>query len=330
MGEEQAPSGPRHVSVLADAAVAWLVRRRDGRYVDATLGDGGHAERICRALEPGGMLLGIDRDPAAHEVARKRLRPWGDRLIQRQAAFGRLGELLDGIGWQEVSGVLFDLGVSSSQLDVPERGFSYRFSAPLDMRMGPDATFSARDVVNDWPEEDLVRVLREYGEEPAARAIARDICRARAAGAIERTDELARIIGRRGRGRPEKTLARVYQAIRIVVNREFEELEGGLAGALAHLEPGGRIVVIAYHSLEDRIVKRWMQEEARGCICPPDFPICRCGHHPRLRLLTKHVITPGPEEVAANPRARSARMRVAERLSEPLGPEVAGPAGDPA
>jgi len=313
--------GARHVPVLAREAVEWLVWRNDGCYVDATLGEGGHAERICRRLSGSGRLIGIDRDPAAHRTASRRLAVYKGRVVQHQAPFGQLGKVLDELGCTVVSGVLFDLGVSSSQLDVPERGFSFRFAGPLDMRMGPDAGMTAREIVNTWPEAELARLFREYGEEPRARSIARDICRARKAAAIGRTDELASVIGRRGRARAEKTLARVFQALRIAVNRELEELENGLHGALEHLEPGGRVVVIAYHSLEDRLVKQWMRREATDCICPPDAPLCRCGHRARLRLLTRRIITPGLEEIAHNPRARSARMRVAERRADAPGEE---------
>lgn len=309
-------AAPDHVPVLAEAAAEWLVWRPDGTYVDATLGAGGHAAAICRRLVGAGALVGIDRDPAAHELARARLAPWNDRVQQHVGPFGRLDDALDRAGVSTVAGVLFDLGVSSIQLDSAERGFSFRFGGPLDMRMGPDAELRAWDIVNTWSQEDLTRVLRQYGEEPAARPIARAICRARSQRSIDRTDDLAEIVGRRGRGQPEKTLARVFQAIRIVINRELDELEQGLGHALDRTEPGGRIAVIAYHSIEDRIAKRFMRHEASDCICPPDVPICRCNHQPRLRILTRHVVTPTGEEVAANPRARSARMRVAERLRD--------------
>ncbi len=315
MGVDPTSFGIRHVPVLAHEAVGWLVWRNDGVYVDATLGEGGHAELVCQQLTGGGRLLGIDRDPAAHRVARNRLRAYQGRVHLFEAPFSKLGSLLDEAGLQAVSGVLFDLGVSSAQLDVPERGFSYQSSGPLDMRMGPDTRLTAGEIVNSWTGDELVRLFREFGEEPFARPIARAIVRARSHRAIRTTDELAEIIGRWGRARREKTLARVFQALRIAVNRELEELESGLATALRYLEPGGRVVVIAYHSLEDRLVKEWVRREARDCICPPGIPVCRCGHRATMRPLTRRVVRPSSDETARNPRARSARMRVAERLS---------------
>lgn len=306
----------RHVPVLVGQAVSWLVWRADGFYVDATLGEGGHAELVCKRLTGGGKLLGIDRDPAAHRVARDRLAPYRARLLQREALFGNLGAVLAELGVEVVSGVLFDLGASSAQLDTPERGFSFQASGPLDMRMGSDARLTADAIVNTWPEDELAGLFRAFGEEPYARPIARAIARARSHGPIRTTGELAQVIGRHGRQRPEKTLARVFQALRIAVNRELEELKHGLAAALAHLEPGGRLVVIAYHSLEDRIVKDWMRGEATDCICPPEVPVCRCGHRATLWLPRRRVIRPSAEEIARNPRARSARMRVAERTRE--------------
>lgn len=304
----------RHVPVLAHEAVAWLVWKTDGVYVDATLGEAGHAELICQHLTGDGKLVGIDRDPAAHRVAQERLQPYEKRVILSEDLFGNLGAVLNRVQMKAVSGVLFDLGVSSAQLDAAERGFSFQSSGPLDMRMGPDTALTAEKVANTCSEEQLVRLLREYGEEPYARPIARAMVRTRTEAPIRTTGQLAEIVRKYGRGRREKTLARVFQAFRIAVNGELDELKRGLASALDHLEPGGRVVVIAYHSLEDRIVKEWMRAEATDCLCPPEVPVCRCGHRASLRLLTRRVITASREETVRNSRARSARMRVAERL----------------
>ncbi len=306
----------RHIPVLGETAVEWLVWRTDGTYIDATLGAGGHSESICRTLTGHGRLVAIDRDPVAHRLAEERLGPWRDRVEQRLARFGRLGENLDEAGTSRVSGALFDLGVSSVQLDTPERGFSFRFDSPLDMRMGPDAPHNAKDIVNQWSPEELRRIFRDYGEEPRARRIANAIARERAKRPIETTGRLADIVKDAGHGKPEKVLARVFQAVRIAANQEMDELREGLGQAVERLEPGGRLVAIAYHSIEDRVVKMFISEQAADCVCPPDLPVCRCDHRAVLRSLTRHVIKPSPEEIASNPRARSARMRVAERLGD--------------
>jgi 16S rRNA (cytosine1402-N4)-methyltransferase len=302
---------PRHVPVLVDAATDMLVWRRDGVYVDATLGEAGHSLRILDRLEPSGRLIGIDRDPMAQKQAAHRLAKWNTQVTIQLSPFARLVSILDELGIDKISGALFDLGVSSSQIDLAERGFSFQQDGQLDMRMGPDAAQSAHDIVNKWSEADLARILKEYGEERAARRIARNIVGNRP---IHTTAELTSVLGGGGRERPEKTYARVFQAIRIAVNGELEELRQGLAGALAKLETGGRIVVISYHSLEDRIVKRWMREESTDCVCPPKQPICTCDHRARLKLLTRGVDTPNEQELTSNPRSRSARLRGAERL----------------
>ncbi len=305
------PRTARHVPVMGDVATEYLVHRSDGTYVDATLGDAGHTERILGALDDRGRVLGVDRDLAAHARVKERFGDSEQRLSLVHAAFGDLDDVAAGSGVDSIAGVLYDLGVSSPQIDTPSRGFSFRMDGPLDMRMDTNSPMTARDALNEWPESEIARVLREYGEEPRAKSIARAICDARP---INTTGELGALISRRGHERREKSLARVFQGLRIAINDELGELRRSLATALDLLEQGGRIVVIAYHSLEDRIVKRWMREEATECICPPAQPICTCDHVARLRLLTRRVVTPDDSEAAANPRARSARLRAAERL----------------
>ena len=300
-----------HIPVLAEESIDALVHRNDGWYVDGTLGRGGHSELICKRLD-GGRLIGIDRDPVARAMARDRLAAYPEVTIV-EGTFGNMASLVHDTGISQVSGVLLDLGVSSMQLDDPDRGFSFRFNGPLDMRMGSDADQTAEEIVNTGSEDRLTEIFRLYGEEPQAGKIAKDICRTRNSRRIQTTEDLAEVIGNRGRGRPEKTLARVFQALRIAVNGELKQLEDGLAQAVEVLEPGGRLVVISYHSLEDRIVKLFMREESRDCICPHDTPVCICNHTARLKQITRRIIRPCSEETARNPRARSARLRVAER-----------------
>ncbi|HQK22166.1 MAG TPA: 16S rRNA (cytosine(1402)-N(4))-methyltransferase RsmH [Candidatus Latescibacteria bacterium] len=302
-----------HVPVLADQAVEALVWRNDGTYVDATVGDGGHAEKICERLAGGGRLLAIDRDPEALERAADRLNQYKDRVIFARASFARLDELVENAKLGHISGMLFDLGVSSRQLDQPERGFSYRSEGPIDMRMGPDTETAAATIVNEWPEPELARLFRVFGEEPHAKSIARSIFQRRSRRPLATTSDLVEAIGRRGT-HPEKTLSRVFQALRIAVNDELASLNRVLGLVPDLLECGGRLVVISYHSLEDRSVKAWMRMETQGCICPPTVPECRCGHVPRMRAITRRAVMPTAEEIAGNSRSRSARMRVAERL----------------
>ncbi|OQB41850.1 MAG: Ribosomal RNA small subunit methyltransferase H [Candidatus Latescibacteria bacterium ADurb.Bin168] len=302
-----------HVPVLADQAVEALVWRNDGSYVDATVGDGGHAEKICERLAGGGRLLALDRDPEALERAADRLNQYKDRVIFVRASFARLDELVENAKLGPISGILFDLGVSSRQLDEPERGFSHRLKGPIDMRMGPDTETPAATIVNEWPERELARLFRVFGEEPHAASIARSICQSRSRRPLTTTSDLVEAIGRRGT-RPEKTLSRVFQALRIAVNDELASLKRVLELVPDMLERGGRLVVISYHSLEDRAVKEWIRMEARGCICPPIVPECRCGHFPRMRTITRRAVVPTSQEIAENSRSRSARMRVAERL----------------
>jgi len=302
-----------HKPVLLDECVEALRIRPEGTYVDGTLGRAGHSREIVRRLTAG-RLICIDRDMAAIEAAEERLAPWRDRVTLIHGNFSELAELLADVDGAD--GMLFDLGVSSPQLDDPERGFSYRKDAPLDMRMDRSAALTAREVVNVWSGEELRRILYEYGEERYAPAIARAIVRAREDRPIETTLELVDVIksamppaALREKQHPAK---RSFQAIRIAVNGELEALAPMLRAAVDKLRPGGRLAVITFHSLEDRIVKRTLRELAQGCTCPPDFPVCVCGKKPLVRL--DKPVTPSAGEVEENPRARSARLRAAEKL----------------
>lgn len=306
-----------HKPVLLEECLAALNIRPDGVYVDGTLGRAGHSLEICRRLTTG-RLIAIDRDESAIEAARVRLADYLDRVTLVHSNFQRLGDILDELGLPGVDGLLFDLGVSSPQLDEPERGFSYMHDAPLDMRMDRSAALTAREVVNTWPYEELRRILFDYGEERYAPAIARRIVQQREQAPIETTLELAELIrsampgaALREKQHPAK---RSFQAIRIAVNGELDALPPMLEGACEHLRPGGRLAVISFHSLEDRIVKKTLQELCTGCTCPPNFPVCVCGKQPKMKLVSRKPITAGPAELTYNPRARSAKLRVAEKL----------------
>lgn len=307
-------SGFTHLPVMATEIVALMAPLPPGVVLDATVGGGGHARRILEA-HPHLELVGLDRDPAALAAAGMALAPFGRRAVLRQARFDRLGEILDDLGIDALSGALFDLGVSSPQLDTAARGFSYRADAPLDMRMGPDARHTAADVVNGWSLGDLARLFAANGERRFAGRIARAVVAARP---LTTTTELAEVVraaipaaARRTGGHPAR---RVFQAVRIAVNEELDVLPPALDEAIDRLAPGGRIVVLAYHSGEDRIVKARLLAAAGGdCICPPGLP-CVCGARPRVRLLNRGARKPGAEEVAANHRAESARLRAAEKL----------------
>lgn len=305
-----------HDPVLADRVAELLVPcvADGGVVVDATLGRGGHARRILQDA-PSASVVGLDRDPEAVEKTRADLAPFGDRLRVVRSDFQDVSSVLERLGIAEVRGILFDLGVSSPQLDEPRRGFSFRAAGPLDMRMDPTQRLAAEDVVNRYAEAELARVIRRFGEERFAARIARAIVAARP---VSDTATLAEIVKgaipaatRRTGGHPAR---RTFQAIRIEVNRELEALERALPDALDAVEIGGRIVVIAYHSLEDRIVKRTFNDEARGCVCPPAFPVCICGAMARVRVLTRKPVRPPADEVDRNPRAAAARLRAAERI----------------
>ena len=307
-----------HKPVLLEECLAALAIRPEGTYVDGTLGRAGHSLEILRRLK-GGRLIGIDRDMTAIEAARERLAEFGDRVTLVHGNFCDLDEILSGLRVDKVDGMLFDLGVSSPQLDEARRGFSYMHDAPLDMRMDTTAALDARQVVNTWSGEELRRILYEYGEERYAPQIARAIVRRREERPIETTGELAEVIrsampaqALREKQHPAK---RSFQAIRIAVNGELEALAPMLRAAAAGLRPGGRLAVITFHSLEDRIVKQTMRELATGCTCPPEFPVCVCGKKPQLTLVTRKPVVAGPDELKENPRSRSAKLRVAERTA---------------
>jgi 16S rRNA (cytosine1402-N4)-methyltransferase len=308
------PVGAAHVPVMVGVVVVWLRPRPGARLVDATVGLGGHAAALLAAA-PGAELVGLDHDPAALARAGARLASAGSRVTLRRASYGELRQVLAQIGWDGADGILLDLGVSSLQLDDPARGFSFRADGPLDMRMGPGAARDAADIVNDSEEEELARILFEYGEERRARAIARAIVRARP---LATTRQLAAVVERvLGRGKPGiHPATRTFQALRIAVNDELATLDRFLADGVEALRPGGRLAVLAYHSLEDRRVKEAFRRWSADCICPPGVVPCVCGWRARVRDLTRRPLRPSAEEVAANPRARSARLRVVERLGE--------------
>ncbi len=306
-----------HVSVLLDECIEGLNIRSDGIYVDGTLGGGGHSSQIAARLTTG-RLVGIDRDPVALAAAGKRLEPYGDRVSLVHANYRRMDQALSGLGIGKVDGILLDLGVSSPQLDDGERGFSYMTDAPLDMRMNSQDACDARQIVNTWPYEELKRILYEYGEERYAPQIAAAICRKRETAPIETTFQLVDVIrcamppaALREKQHPAK---RSFQAIRIAVNDELNGLSEALERAIPLLAPGGRLAVITFHSLEDRIVKNAMANAAKGCTCPPSFPVCVCGKTPQVKLITKKPIVSGEAELERNPRARSAKLRVCQKL----------------
>ncbi|MCD6518413.1 MAG: 16S rRNA (cytosine(1402)-N(4))-methyltransferase RsmH [Anaerolineae bacterium] len=301
-----------HIPVLYQEVLYWLAPQAGQAYIDATVGLGGHAEGILERSSPDGRLLAIDVDPQALKRACQRLERFEGRVVFVEGHFAQLTKIARRSGFSSVAGILLDLGVSSLQLADPARGFSFQQDGPLDMRMGPEMPLTAEEIVNTWPEGELARLLWEYGEERFARRIARAICAERPLHTTrELADLVARVVKRRGRIHPA---TRTFQALRIAVNEELRSLEQVLPQAVELLAPGGRLVVISFHSLEDRIVKRFIQQESRDCICPPKLPQCVCGHVATLRPLVKKPIRPSPKEIAFNPRSRSARMRVAERL----------------
>jgi 16S rRNA (cytosine1402-N4)-methyltransferase len=310
-----------HIPVLADEVMSMLAPAPGSLQLDATLGGGGHTERILEATDPDGRLLGLDADGAAIARVAGRLQPrYGDRLVLRQANFRDLGTIARDAGFGQVDGALFDLGLSSFQLADTDRGFGFRAGGPLDMRFDTSRGVPASDLLASLDVNELTALFRRYGEEPKAGRIARAIVEARRAAPIATAEELASLVERvlpPNPRQPRRThpATRVFQALRIAVNEELDALQEGLTAALDLLRPGGRLVVLSYHSLEDRIVKRFLAAERRGCVCPPELPVCVCGRNPRLRLLTRPSLTPTAEEISANPRARSARMRAAERLA---------------
>ena len=308
-----------HISVLLNECIDNLNITPDGIYVDGTMGGGGHSLEIAKRLTTG-RLICIDQDPNAHEAAGKRLAEYKDRITFVRDNFGNIANILDSLGIEKIDGMLLDIGVSSHQLDEAERGFSYQQDAPLDMRMNPDRPFSAYDVVNGYDEDELDRVIFTYGEERWARRIAQFIVKEREAKPIETTGELVDIIkkavpkgARKDGPHPAK---RTFQAIRIEVNGELEVLQRAIDEVAARLAVGGRLCIITFHSLEDRIVKEAFRKQENPCICPPQFPVCVCGKKPLGRVITRKPILPSKEELEENPRSRSAKLRVLEGVSQ--------------
>ena len=306
-----------HVSVLLDECLDGLNIKPDGIYVDGTLGGAGHSSQIAKRLTTG-RLIGIDRDPVALKAAGERLAPYKDNVTLVHSNFCEMKQVLSDLGIPGVDGILLDLGVSSPQLDDGERGFSYMADAPLDMRMNGQDTLTAADVVNQWPREELKRILYDYGEERYAPQIASAICRRREEKPIETTLELVDIIrsamppaALREKQHPAK---RSFQAIRIAVNDELGSVEKVMQDAIPALNPGGRLAVITFHSLEDRIVKTAMAAASKGCTCPPSFPVCVCGKKPDVKLISRKPIVASARELEVNPRSRSAKLRVCEKL----------------
>ena len=306
-----------HVSVLLEECIEGLNIKPDGIYVDGTLGGAGHSSRIAAKLTTG-RHIGIDRDPIALKAAGERLKPWEDRVTLVHSNFCEIKSVLDNLNIEGVDGILLDLGVSSPQLDDGERGFSYMVDAPLDMRMNNEDSLSAHDVVNSWSFEELKKILYEYGEERYAPRIASAICARRETKPIETTLELVDIIrsampaaALREKQHPAK---RSFQAIRIAVNDELNSVAKVMEDAIPKLNKGGRLAVITFHSLEDRIVKNAMAIAAKGCTCPPNFPVCVCGKKPQVKIITRKPIVSGDEELERNPRARSAKLRICEKI----------------
>jgi 16S rRNA (cytosine1402-N4)-methyltransferase len=312
---ETAPNASHfaHQPVLYNEIIHALSPKSPGYYVDATVGAGGHAWGILEASSPQGHLLGLDLDPQALALASQRLAIHAGRAVLRQASYTTLAAQLLSLGWQAVDGIVFDLGVSSMQIDTPGRGFSFLADGPLDMRFSPLQSVTAADLVNRQPEERLADLIWKYGDEQQARRIAHAIVLARP---LQTTHQLAEII-RKAAGRGHQHIhpaTRTFQALRIAVNEELQAIEAALPQAVEALGPGGRLAVISFHSLEDRIVKQYFRRESRDCICPPGVPICTCGHKASLTEINRHPIQAGEEEITLNSRSRSARLRIAEKL----------------
>ncbi|HEY0830947.1 MAG TPA: 16S rRNA (cytosine(1402)-N(4))-methyltransferase RsmH [Candidatus Dormibacteraeota bacterium] len=304
-----------HVPALSQEVIELLQPRPGAVAIDCTLGQAGHARQILERITPGGRLLGIDRDPAAVEAGRKSLAPFDSAVVVTHGMFSELGSIATRHGFNPADLILFDFGLSSTQIDDPERGFSFRADGPLDMRMDPTSNLKAADIVNTYDVGEIERIVREYGEERWARRIAQFIVARRP---LRTTRDLAQAveaaIPRKAWPREIHVATRTFQGIRIAVNGELGQIQEGLRAALTTLKPGGRMATISFHSLEDRLVKSFFNVESKDCICPPQQPVCTCGHRATLRIVTRHVVRPSEEEVAANPRARSARLRVAEKL----------------
>lgn len=307
-----------HKSVLLEETIDNLNIKPDGIYVDGTLGGAGHSEQIVKRLGEGGRLIGIDQDEDAIAAASKRLEPYGDKVTIVRDNYQNFRRILDELNIQKVDGILLDLGVSSYQLDNADRGFTYRVDAPLDMRMDNRQTKTAKDIVIQYSEAELFRILKDYGEERYAKSIAYHICKYRENKVIETTEELNDIIrgsipakARNGQGHPSK---QTFQAIRIELNRELDVLRDSIDGMIASLNPGGRLCIITFHSLEDRIVKLAFRKNENPCICPPNFPVCTCGRKPLGKVITRKPIIPGERELEENSRSKSSKLRVFEAI----------------
>ncbi|MBQ6505553.1 MAG: 16S rRNA (cytosine(1402)-N(4))-methyltransferase RsmH [Flexilinea sp.] len=302
-----------HIPVMLEACMRLMDPKPGGHYADGTLGAGGHSEAILKASSPDGKLMSFDLDPAAIAIARERLAPYGERVRIIQDSYVNLGCYAEA---DSLDGFMVDLGVSSMQLDRQERGFSFLQDGPLDMRFSPNQKVTAADLVNDLPEEELARILWLYGEERKSRQIAAMICAERERNKIETTAQLRDVILSAAGNSREKIhpATRSFQAIRIAVNGELDAVEAVLPAAVKALKPGGRLLVISFHSLEDRIVKNYLKTESKDCLCPPEQPVCTCGHKATLRELTRHPVTADEEEIKVNPRSRSAKLRVAVKL----------------
>lgn len=306
-----------HYSVMLEECIENLNIKPDGVYMDGTSGGAGHSERICRSLD-GGLLLAVDQDSDAIRAIEKRLAPYGDRVRIVRDNFSNIRDICKREGIDRIDGLLLDLGVSSYQLDTAERGFSYMSDAPLDMRMDDRAARSAYNVINEYSAEELKRVIYEYGEERFAPKIVAGIINARACAPVRTTGELVRIIKQSippfARKEELSSVKRVFQALRIEVNKELDVIAPTIRAAVELMESGGRIVIITFHSLEDRIVKQTFASLAAGCTCPKDFPVCVCGNKPRIKIITKKPILPSDEELKVNSRSKSAKLRVAEKI----------------
>jgi 16S rRNA (cytosine1402-N4)-methyltransferase len=304
---------PIHKPVLLSEAIEALQAQPGKRYVDCTLGSGGHAAAILAQILPGGQLLGIDTDPEAIEIAKSRLADYTESITIINDNFVNLESICRENNFLPAHGIIFDLGFSSTQLEIPERGFSFQDDGPLDMRFSPAQELTAADIINTFAEDKLSQIIKNYGEERRSKWIARHIIKSRP---INSTFQLATVVekaigGRRGKIHPA---TKTFMALRILVNHELENLAAALKQTIICLKNQGRLVVISYHSLEDRIVKQFMQRESKGCVCSPDIPVCQCGHTPSLKIISNKVITPSLNEIKSNPRSRSAKLRVAERL----------------
>jgi 16S rRNA (cytosine1402-N4)-methyltransferase len=302
-----------HLPVLYHEVLKALNPAAGGKYIDGTLGAGGHSLGILEMSAPDGELLGLDLDPIALDIARSTLAEFGERVHLFHSSYLEMEKKANSLGWQSANGILLDLGVSSIQLDNPEKGFSFRKDAPLDMRFDPTTGMTAADIVNNFDEQELLQILWDYGEEQNARRIVHGILAARP---LSTTRQLAELI-EKAAGRSQKGIhpaTRTFQALRIAVNNELESITSVLPVAMELLAPGGRLAVITFHSLEDRIVKHYFQQESKDCICPPEFPVCQCGHKAILRVIKPNFIQPDENEIKTNPRARSSKLRVAEKL----------------